>query len=125
MSIAKAAIEDYLSRLAAGIPHLQVTNLQKEFIKAGLRALIKMTPAIVEVPPAPAAEYVQRADCAEPFKVTVGGDGLMSGEACHCHAQMGNDFWFLPADCCLYRKEKPENIWLAGGEAAHQARGQD
>lgn len=26
------------------------------------------------------------------------------GYACHCHRQMGSDFWFLPKDQCLLGK---------------------
>lgn len=38
-TIRKGAVMEYLGKLADGIPHLQVTNQQKEFIKAGIRAL--------------------------------------------------------------------------------------
>lgn len=40
-AIRKGAVVEYLGKLAAGIPKLQVTNLQKEFIKAAIRALAK------------------------------------------------------------------------------------
>lgn len=25
---------------------------------------------------------------------------------CACHKQMGNDFWFLPTESCLFKREE-------------------
>lgn len=38
----------------------------------------------------------------------------VSNYTCWCHARMGNDFWFLPADSCLYEKpNRLRDVWRA------------
>jgi hypothetical protein len=44
LGVRKIVVADYMQKLAAGIPHLPLTFLEQERLKAALRALMEGTP---------------------------------------------------------------------------------